>query len=85
MFVFVPNSFESVVEYREVRQNYLRNYCFLVHSKHRRFRRVVGIATDADKNIVVILPDSGDRYLSKMYNDEWMRTKGFLKEETDGI
>jgi cystathionine beta-synthase len=41
---------------------------------------------DAGKNIVVILPDSGNRYLSKFYNDEWMRTKGFLKEEeNDGI
>ena len=40
---------------------------------------------DADKNIVVILPDSGDRYLSKIYNDEWMRKNGFLEEENDGI
>jgi cystathionine beta-synthase len=40
---------------------------------------------DADKNIVVILPDSGDRYLSKFYNDEWMRKNGFLKEESDEI
>ena len=29
-------------------------------------------------NIVVVLPDSGDRYLSKIYNDEWMRAKGYL-------
>jgi cystathionine beta-synthase len=36
---------------------------------------------DADKNIVTILPDSGDRYLSKFYNDEWMRKNGFLEEE----
>jgi cystathionine beta-synthase len=28
--------------------------------------------------VVVILPDSGDRYLSKFYSDEWMREKGFL-------
>jgi cystathionine beta-synthase len=27
---------------------------------------------------VVILPDSGDRYLSKMYDDNWMRENGFL-------
>jgi cystathionine beta-synthase len=33
---------------------------------------------DADKDIVVILPDSGDRYLSKIYNDKWMRANGFL-------
>ncbi len=30
------------------------------------------------KNIVVILPDSGSRYLSKMYNDRWMLQQGFL-------
>ncbi len=28
--------------------------------------------------VVVLLPDSGDRYLSKFYSDEWMREKGFL-------
>lgn len=33
---------------------------------------------DADRNIVVILPDSGDRYLSKIYNDRWMKENGFL-------
>jgi len=35
---------------------------------------------DGDKNIVVILPDSGDRYLSKIYNDKWMRENGFLED-----
>ena len=29
------------------------------------------------KNIVVILPDSGSRYMSKVYNDEWMNENGF--------
>jgi cystathionine beta-synthase len=28
--------------------------------------------------VVVILPDSGKSYLSKMYNDDWMRQNGFL-------
>ncbi len=32
----------------------------------------------ADDVIVVILPDSGFRYLSKTYNDKWMRNNGFL-------
>ncbi len=32
------------------------------------------------RNIVVILPDSGSRYLSKIYNDDWMRENGFLDE-----
>ncbi len=29
-------------------------------------------------NIVVILPDSGNRYLSKAFNDNWMRENGLL-------
>lgn len=28
--------------------------------------------------VVVILPDSGSRYVSKIYNDEWMRKNGFI-------
>jgi cystathionine beta-synthase len=30
---------------------------------------------------VVILPDSGSRYLSKFYDDKWMREFGFLSME----
>jgi cystathionine beta-synthase len=30
--------------------------------------------------IVVLLPDTGRNYLSKMYSDEWMRELGFLEE-----
>ncbi len=30
------------------------------------------------KRVVTILPDSGSRYLSKFYNDEWMKEKGYL-------
>ncbi len=29
-------------------------------------------------NIVVIFPDSGNRYLSKIFNDDWMKKKGFM-------
>lgn len=36
-----------------------------------------------DKNIITILPDSGTRYLSKFYNDEWMRDNGFLEEKVE--
>jgi cystathionine beta-synthase len=32
------------------------------------------------KTILTIFPDSGTRYLSKFYNDEWMRDNGFLDE-----
>jgi cystathionine beta-synthase len=31
-----------------------------------------------DKVVVVILPDGGRNYLSKLYNDEWMRNNGLL-------
>ncbi len=31
--------------------------------------------------VVVLLPDSGERYLSKIYNDDWMRENGFLTPE----
>jgi cystathionine beta-synthase len=30
--------------------------------------------------VVVVLPDSGDRYLSKFYSEEWLREKGLLDE-----
>ena len=33
--------------------------------------------------VVVILPDSGDRYLSKFYSDDWMREKGLLDDRPD--
>ncbi|MDE3156493.1 MAG: pyridoxal-phosphate dependent enzyme [Acidobacteriota bacterium] len=32
----------------------------------------------ADDLIVVIFHDHGSRYMAKMFNDEWMREKGFL-------
>lgn len=31
--------------------------------------------------VVVIFHDHGTRYLGKMFNDEWMRDRGFLEEE----
>ena len=35
----------------------------------------------ADRTPVVILPDSGSRYLSKFFDDKWMREFGFLSME----
>lgn len=31
-----------------------------------------------ERLVVIILPDSGSRYLSKFYDDQWMRENGFL-------
>lgn len=36
---------------------------------------------DRPARIVTIFPDSANRYLSTIYNDEWMRSKGMLKDE----
>lgn len=35
------------------------------------------------KRIAVVLPDSGTRYLSKIFSDNWMREHGFIDEEAD--
>ncbi len=36
------------------------------------------------KRVVTFVPDSGNKYLSKMYNDFWMVDQGFIKRETFG-
>lgn len=30
------------------------------------------------QNIVILFPDNGSKYLSKVYNDNWMKSKGFI-------
>ncbi|MDA7977893.1 MAG: cystathionine beta-synthase [Pirellulales bacterium] len=35
----------------------------------------------ADDLVVVIFPDTGRNYLSKVFNDDWMRENGYLGEE----
>ena len=39
---------------------------------------VVARERDADDVIVVLFPDTGRNYLSKFFNDEWMRQNGYL-------
>ncbi len=34
------------------------------------------------REIVVVLPDTGRNYLSKLYSDEWMQQNGFWQERT---
>lgn len=38
-------------------------------------------ATGRKDNIVVILPDGASKYISKIFNDDWMRENGFLEDE----
>src|SRR5262245_7190139 len=37
---------------------------------------------DKPQNIVVLLPDGAAKYLSKIFNDEWMREHGMLDERS---
>ncbi len=41
-----------------------------------KYAREAGLT--ADDTLVVILPDSGSRYMSKVFNDNWMRENGFM-------
>jgi cystathionine beta-synthase len=34
-------------------------------------------------NVLVLLPDTGMRYLSKVFNDEWMKEQRFLEPKTE--
>jgi cystathionine beta-synthase len=39
----------------------------------------------AERLVVVIFPDSGSRYLSKFYDNKWMRENGFLEMESGEV
>jgi cystathionine beta-synthase len=41
-------------------------------------RELAGLPAGREAVVVVLLPDSGRNYLSKLYNDEWMRVNGLL-------
>jgi hypothetical protein len=40
--------------------------------------RQVAARLDRPARIATLFPDSGYRYLSTLYNDDWMRARGFL-------
>jgi cystathionine beta-synthase len=35
-----------------------------------------------DDIVVVLFHDSGSRYVGKMFNDDWMRERGFLESQS---
>lgn len=37
---------------------------------------------DADSRVVVIFPDHGSRYMSKVYSDSWMDDQGFMDKKS---
>jgi len=44
-----------------------------------------GMAGQLNQNdiVVVVIPDSGSKYLSKCFNDDWMRCRGFLDKKQE--
>jgi len=38
---------------------------------------------EKDSNVVVVFPDHGSRYMSKIYSDQWMEDQGFLGTEVE--
>lgn len=48
-------------------------YGAIEYARHNSFKK--------EDLMVVILPDSGTRYVGKVYNDEWMQEHGFLEPE----
>ncbi|MEQ3656083.1 MAG: cysteine synthase family protein [Dokdonia sp.] len=38
---------------------------------------------DKDSKVVVIFPDHGSRYMSKVYSDTWMRDQGFFDSQNE--
>ncbi len=40
---------------------------------------------DSNSNVVVIFPDHGSRYMSKIYSDKWMNTQGFSDFKSTNI
>jgi cystathionine beta-synthase len=46
-------------------------------------RDLMAAGDATDKVVVVIFPDGGRNYISKLYNDEWMRINGLLRSVTE--
>jgi len=42
-------------------------------------------ASGKKENILVLLPDGASKYISKIFNDDWMKENGFLEEEGKGF
>ncbi|MCL2450515.1 MAG: CBS domain-containing protein, partial [Polyangiaceae bacterium] len=51
-----------------------------VKHAHAMLERGEGRAGDRPARVVVFLADAGHKYLSKIFNDDWMRENGFLED-----
>lgn len=64
------------------RELVLKEGMFLGYTSGAAIQGIKGFAKEnefnANSNVVVILPDHGSRYLSKVFSDEWMNQQGFF-------
>jgi cystathionine beta-synthase len=58
--------------------------CGLAVAGAVKWLRGAGAYLGEDDQVVVLLPDSGSRYLSKVFDDNWMRENGFIEQATVG-
>ncbi|MCG8352367.1 MAG: cystathionine beta-synthase [Chloroflexales bacterium] len=56
--------------------------CGLAAAGAIKWLRGPGSELSEEDVVVVLLPDNGSRYLSKIFDDAWMRENGFLEEAT---
>jgi cystathionine beta-synthase len=56
--------------------------CGMAMAGALKWLRGNGASLGEDDMVVVLLPDSGSRYLSKVFDDAWMRENGFLEQAT---
>jgi cystathionine beta-synthase len=49
-----------------------------------KWLRGAGADLTEEDMVVVLLPDSGSRYLSKVFDDNWLRENGFLEQASVG-
>ncbi|NNL31654.1 MAG: cystathionine beta-synthase, partial [Flavobacteriaceae bacterium] len=40
-------------------------------------------AFDKDAKVVIIFPDHGSRYMSKVFSDQWMEEQGFFDSKNE--
>jgi cystathionine beta-synthase len=53
--------------------------------RYARGLQLEGVSEDSERLVVAFLPDSGTRYLSKLYDDKWMKENGYLEPEWTNV
>lgn len=80
-YVKVPDK-ESALVAREISRT---EGLFVGYTSGAAFQAIKQYANHGEfnenSNVVVIFPDHGSRYMSKIYSDEWMQEQGFLEVE----